>query len=286
MDRNTFTGLFLIMLILVGSFFLLKPSDAEVKKERAKEHLDSLKKAGLVKTNAPNAAKFDTTKKVSNAVTDSAILKTPFGAATAGVDQLVTLENKDLLIKLSAKGGRVYSVQLKDFKTWDKKPLILFDGANNHFGFTFNAAGKKINTDEFYFKPSAANLTVSGKDSSSVTMRLSYSPTQYIDYIYSLKGEGYKVGLTIKQTGLDGVMDNSNTLNLNWTASPLKQEKDMNQERQYSSIYFNNLDGDNNDVGDTKDQDKSFPDVKTQWISFKQHFFSSDLISKDGFQQS
>jgi YidC/Oxa1 family membrane protein insertase len=151
--------------------------------------------------------------------------------------------------------------------------LILFDGANNHFGFTFNAAGKKINTDEFYFKPSAANLTVSGKDSSSVTMRLSYSPTQYIDYIYSLKGEGYKVGLTIKQTGLDGVMDNSNTLNLNWTASPLKQEKDMNQERQYSSIYFNNLDGDNNDVGDTKDQDKSFPDVKTQWISFKQHFF-------------
>jgi YidC/Oxa1 family membrane protein insertase len=60
----------------------------------------------------------------------------------------------------------------------------------------------------------------------------------------------------------------------------------MNQERQYSSIYFNNLDGDNNDVGDTKDQDKSFPDVKTQWISFKQHFFSSDLISKDGFSKA
>jgi YidC/Oxa1 family membrane protein insertase len=82
----------------------------------------------------------------------------------------------------------VYSVELKDFKTFDKKPLILFDGANNHFGFKFSMQAVKTSIPmSYYFTPSA-QLTVANKDSASVTMRLSYSPTQYIDYIYSLKG--------------------------------------------------------------------------------------------------
>jgi YidC/Oxa1 family membrane protein insertase len=287
MDRNTFTGLFLIMLILVGSFFLMKPTPAEIQKEKDRNHQDSIKKGllkdALAKTPA-TAAKFDTAKK--SIVVDSAILKTPFGVATAGVDQLVTLENSELRLKLSAKGGRVYSVELKNFKTFDKKPAILFEGADNSFGLNFRAGDKTINTDEYYFKPSAPNLTVAGKDSASLTMRLNYSPTQYIDYVYTLKGEGNKVGLTIKTTGLDQVMTNSSALNINMTVYPRKMEKDMNLERQYSSIYFNNFDGDNNDVGDTKDEDKSFPEAKTQWISFKQHFFSSGLISKDGFTKA
>lgn len=284
MDRNTFTGLFLIMLILVGSFFLMKPSDADIKKEKERNHLDSLKKAGVVKP-AAATAKFDTTKQKS-VVTDSAVLKTPFGAATAGTDQLVTLENRDLRIKLSALGGRIYSVELKNYKTFDKKPLILFSGSNNSFGLTFNAGGKKINTNNLYFKPSAANLTVSGKDSSSITMRLSYSPTQYIDYVYTLKGEGFKVGFTIIPTGLDGVMDNSDKLNISWTANLRKQEKDMKMERQYTTIYFKNTENDVDYLSEGKDDTKEIADKKIQWLSFEAHFFSGVLLSEQGFDKT
>jgi YidC/Oxa1 family membrane protein insertase len=284
MDRNTFTGLFLIMLILVGSFFLLKPSDAEIKKEKERAHLDSLKRAGIAKPTTA-AAKFDTTKK-SSTVTDSAILKTPFGAASAGADQLVTLENKDLLVKLSAKGGRVYSVELKDYKTFNKKPLILFEGAGNSFGLNISAGGKNINTDDYYFKASAPALTVAGKDSGSVTMRLSYSATQYIDYVYTLKGEGYKLGLDIKPTGLDGVIANSNQINLSWAASVHKQEKDMTLERQYTTVYSRTTEGNIDYLSETKDDQKDITDKRLQWVSFKQHFFSSVLISDQGFSKS
>jgi YidC/Oxa1 family membrane protein insertase len=284
MDRNTFTGLFLIMIILVGSFFLMKPNEAEVKKERAKEHADSLKRAGTTKVTAATTAKFDTTKK--STVVDSAILKSPFGAATAGVDQLVTLENKDLRIKISAKGGRIYSAELKDYKTFNKKPLVLFEGAENHFGLTFNAGGKKINTDDLYFKASANNLTVAGTDSNSVTMRLSYSPTQYIDYIYTIKGEGYKVGLDIKPTGLDGIMENSNAINLNWSANLRKQEKDMKMERQYSTIYYKNTDNDVDYLSQSKDDTKEIADKKLQWVSFEAHFFSAVILTEQGFNKS
>lgn len=284
MDKNTFTGLFLILLILVGSFFLMKPSEADIKKEKERNHLDSLKKAGIAKP-AAATVKFDTTKQKS-AVTDSAILKTPFGAATAGTDQLITLENKDLRIKLSALGGRIFSVELKNYKTFDKKPLILFTGSNNSFGLTFNASGKKINTNNLYFKPSAANLTVNGKDSSSITMRLSYSPTQYIDYVYTLKGEGFKVGFTIIPTGLDGVMDNTDKLNINWAANLRKQEKDMKMERQYTTIYFKNTENDVDYLSEGKDDTKEIADKKIQWLSFEAHFFSGVLLSEQGFDKT
>src|SRR5438309_2230585 len=111
MDKNTFTGLFLIMAIIAGSIYFLKPSDAELKKNRLIEHQDSVKKGLFNKTNTPAAAKFDTTKAVVKTVAESATLKSPFGAASVGADKLITVENQELLVKLSTKGGKVASVE-------------------------------------------------------------------------------------------------------------------------------------------------------------------------------
>lgn len=278
MDRNQFTGLFLIMVIMVGSFFLLKPSQDEIKKEQMRAHADSLRRAGI-KPVANANAKADSVKKPG--VVDSAVLKSPFGAATVGSEQLITLENKDLKLKLSTLGGRVYSVELKNFKTFDGKPLILFDGANNNFGFKFKAAGKNINTDELYFTPTSTQAA-----NGTITMRLNYSPTQYIDYIYTVATQGYKVGLQIKPTGLDNVIGTANPLVLNWDASLHKLEKDLKAERQYSTVYFHNTDRDVDYLSPAKDEAKSINDKKLNWVSFKQHFFSSVLISKSGFEKS
>ncbi|HEX3384469.1 MAG TPA: YidC/Oxa1 family insertase periplasmic-domain containing protein, partial [Mucilaginibacter sp.] len=198
MDKNTYTGFFLIVLIMIGSYFLLKgPSDQA--KQQVKQR-DSIAAAQASAKKAATTPKSDTSKKT--AAMDSAVLKaSPFGTATLGSESFTTLENQEMRIKLSNKGGRVYSVELKNYKTYDKKPLILFDGGKNTFGLNLRAGDKNINTNDLYFKPSAQNLTVAKKDSSSVTMRLNYSPTQYIDYVYSLKGTGFKLGLTIKTTG-------------------------------------------------------------------------------------
>jgi YidC/Oxa1 family membrane protein insertase len=282
MDKNTYTGFFLIVLIMLGSYFLLRPSEAELKKEKLVQ--DSIKRATAAKAVA-STIKTDTAKKVA-AVVDSALLKTPFGAATIGTGKLITLENKELRVKLSTRGGRVYSVELKNYKTADKKPLLLFDGDNNQFGLTLNIPGKVINTNDLYFTPSAPELNVTEKDSSSITMRLNYNATQYIDYVYSLKGTGFKLGLNIKTTGLDNVIANSNTLNLDWAASLHKQEKDMKQERQYSTVWYRNTDNEVDYLSESKDDQKIIADKKIQWVSFKQHFFSNVLIAKQGIDKS
>lgn len=275
------------MVIMAVSFFVMRPSDADLKKERIKEHADSIKRGDVAKAAITANKLADTAKTVAAKPVDSLILKSPFGASTVGTQKFITLENKDILVKLATKGGRIYSVELKNFKTFHKKPLILFDGdRGNHFGLTFTAGNNSINTDNLYFTPSAGDLQVADKDSVSVTMRLSYSPTQYIDYIYSLKGTGYKVGLTVKQTGLDQVIANTNALTINWVTSMRNQEKDIEQERRYTTISFNYTDQDNDYLSETKDDQKDITDKKIQWVSFKAHFFSSVLITDKGFDKS
>jgi YidC/Oxa1 family membrane protein insertase len=156
----------------------------------------------------------------------------------------------------------VYSAELKNYKTFSKKPLILFDGDDNKFGLTLKAGDRTLNTNDLYFTPSAPSLQVAEKDSSSITMRLSYSPTQYIDYIYALKGDGFKLGLTIKSTGLEQVVSTVNGYNLNWSASLHKQEKDITQERQYSTVYFKNTENTVDYLSETKDDKKTISDKK------------------------
>ena len=288
MDKNTFTGLFLIMIIMGVSVFLWKPSDTDLKKQAIVIHNDSVKKGLIPKTGAV-ATKADTVKPTAAATTkvDTTLLKQPFGKNIMGTEKLITLENADIIVKLSTQGGKVSSVELKNYKTYNHKPLILFDGdSKNHFGLNFNAGINSINTDKLYFTPSADQLTVTGKDSSSVTMRLSYSPAQYIDYIYSLKGTGFKVGLTIKPVGLDQVIANSNTLNINWAASMRKQEMDLEQERRYTTIYDINNESSIDYLSSNKDDSATVADKKLQWVSFQAHFFSGVIIADKGFDRS
>jgi len=285
MDRNTFTGLFLIMLIVFGSFYLMKPSAEQIKKEQLAQHQDSIKRHQIKDAEVAAVKKAADTSKTIAQQADTSHLK-GFDAATIGAQKFVTIENEDLRIQLSTHGGRIYSVQLKKFKTFNGQPLVLFTGDQNHFGLNFIADNKNINTNNLYFTSSAPQLSVAAKDSGSVTMRLTYSPTQYLDYVYTLNGTGYKVGFTVKQTGLASIIPNSNTINIDWSASLPNQEKDIDQERRYTAAYYNTTDGTVDDLSATKDDSLTMSNKKTQWISFKAHFFSSVLLAKDAFSKA
>jgi len=99
------------MIILAGSFYFLKPNEAEVKKAKEIERQDSLKKAGV------SPVLNDTTKTaVVNPAVDSLALKGPFGTAITGTESSTVLENENLLITLSNKGGKISSVEIKGQK--------------------------------------------------------------------------------------------------------------------------------------------------------------------------
>jgi len=272
MDRNTFTGLFLIMIILAGSFYFLKPNEAEIKKAKETERLDSLKKAGVT------PAQKDTTKTaaIANPAVDSLALKGPFGTALTGTESNTVLENENLLITLSNKGGKITSVEVKGQKTFTGKPLILFAGSENKFGLNLNAAGKVINTNDLYF--------TSTKTGNTVTMRANYGANAYVEYVYDLKASSNKVAFNVNLVGLQQVIA-GNTIGLNWSTILLQQEKSIESEHRYSAPYYKYLDGDVNHLSVSKDEKEELSKGKIQWFSFKQHFFSASLISKQAFEK-
>lgn len=275
MDRNTFTGLFLIMIILAGSFYLLGPKNAEINKEQVR--IDSVKKADSLKKAGIDPVKQDTAKKIATTpAVDSLALKGPFGTALAGTASNTVLENEKLLITLSNKGGRISAVQVKGQKTFSGKPLILFDGAQNKFGLNLNAGGKVINTNDLYFTPTKTGNTVS--------MRANYGSNAYVEYVYDLKGLSNKVAFKINLVGLQQVIA-GNTIGLNWQTTLLQQEKSIESEHRYSAPYYKYVDGDVDHLSVSKDEKEELTKGKIQWFSFKQHFFSASLIAKQPFEK-
>ncbi|MGZ4001240.1 MAG: hypothetical protein ACXVIY_11450, partial [Mucilaginibacter sp.] len=62
MDKNSYMGFFLIVLIMIGSYFFLKGPADQAKKLQAQQ--DSIKAVqAAAKKPSPTTAKFDSTKK-------------------------------------------------------------------------------------------------------------------------------------------------------------------------------------------------------------------------------
>jgi YidC/Oxa1 family membrane protein insertase len=278
MERKTITGLILMFVIIAASVFLMKPSEEEINKER---ELQAAKKAG--KTEQVDATADSTLQQAAAAPTlDSLQLAGPFGRALAGEERIVTLENEVMKVAISTKGGRVKSVELKNEKTYTDEPLIMFDGDVNKFGLFFTAAGKNIATNDLYFATDAQDIVLTQNDSASASFRLYYSDEQYIDYIYTLNGEGYQLGFTIETHGMQSVVaPTENKLILNWETALYQKENSISNERQRSATYYKTVEDGVDHLSYGGDDEEEVKEA-IEWVSFKQHFFSNVLVSEFG----
>lgn len=248
---------------------------------------------------AAAAAKAVMARQTASAQPDSALSDTarqammadrlgPFAAGATGTATVTVLENELIRVSLSNKGGRVKSVELKQYKTSDGKPVVLFESDSSRFGLNFFAQNRSIATDELFFQPMGAGFAVAGTDSNSLTMRLSAgSPDRYIDYVYTLRGNSYLLGYTVQFVGLNDVMAaNTGYVELNWNQRLRKMEKSMESERQNSTIYyrFNEDDGEVDHLSETSN-DKEEIKTRLKWVSMKQQFFTQVLVAETGFDK-
>ncbi|MEJ7559525.1 MAG: membrane protein insertase YidC [Pedobacter sp.] len=267
MDRNTFTGLFLIMIVLAGSFYFFKPSEAEIKKEKERIAADSVKSGSTNTTPAPIA-------QIATPTIDSAALKGPFGNSISGTEASSVLENESLKITFSNKGGKIVSVQVKGQKTYDGKPVILFDGTQNKFGLNLNVGGKMVNTNDLFF--------VATKTGSTLSMKANYLAEKYIAFNYDLKPNSSNVAMNIVLNGMNQIIQGNSVL-LNWETTLLEQEKLIENEQRYSAPYYKYIDKDPDHLNVAKDEKEELKEGKVEWFSFKQHFFSAVLIPETPF---
>ena len=309
MDKNTIAGLILIFVILFTASYFNKPSELELAKLKQKG--DSIAMVDLAQANEKTKQAELAAKQPGIIKTDSVTVQNEltnlygvFAVAAKGEEKFVTLENNLMKVVLTNKGGKIYSVELKNFKRYDGKPLVLFEGDENRFGLNFFSQNKSIQTDQFYFQPSVTtNLVtvVGGKvtkglegrekfnkdatsDSKSVSMRLDAGNDISVEYVYSLKHNSYLVDFDIKTSGIKKAAGaNSEYVNFLWSINMPRQEKMSKFGENTQSTIFYKFDKDEvNKLTPSKSESKSLS-TKVKWVGFKQQFFSSVMIADQAF---
>lgn len=297
MSKNNIIGLVVIMALLIGYSLWMMPSKKEIEEsKRRNDSIAAVHKADSVKMVTESAkvvGKADSAKTpVNSPVNVQPVVTDKFGnfaGAAIPEQKFYFMENDLLRLKISGKGGYIYSAELKNFKRYDGKALVLFEGDSTVFGFDFNTSDlKSLNTQQLTFLP-AGNvkdtvIRVSGTDSVTFALRL-YSAAAdsignaYIEYVYSMKGNDYMVGFDVRFMNMQPYLAaNVRDLVLNWQTDVLQQEKSFKTESTQSSIYYMDNTEDVSYLSETKDAKERIT-TALKWVSYKDQFFSSTLIA-------
>jgi len=309
--KNTIIGFVLIFAILIGYYFLTAPSQEELLDQKQKQdsilllqrQRDSialLVQAERMATDEQIIIEEEVveTGEVSSEKSISS-LRDQFGSfamAAQGEAKLFHIENDVMKIGLSSLGGKIVSVELKNYQTWDSLPLLLMESDTNAFGLSFFSNNRTINTNNFYFQPEWINgyesgnnsVKVSGEQEESFALRL-YTSTdsrvnkdQYIEYLFTLKGNNYMLGFDVNFRNLDNIIDAARGyMDFEWSTDVRKQEKHQDQFNG-ATIYYKLNEDKVEYLSETKTDEESLRD-QIKWLSFKQTFFSSVLIADNYF---
>lgn len=200
-----------------------------------------------------------------------------FARHLAGEESMTYLENEKIRVGISSRGGMVTSVVLKDYNTEvgdTARPIELFRGAADGYGFTFTTSDQRFNTREFNFVPVAEGDT-------SVMMTLDLGAGTSWGLRYTLHPDSYIVGMEIVQKSIDRVLPASTVaINLDWHQTMARNEKGRTFEERNSAIYYKYV-GETPDDLDAHKDDSENLNSRVKWVAFKNQFFSSVLIARD-----
>ena len=285
MDKNTVIGFILIGLVLIGFTFLNRPSAEQLEAQRHRDSIATLQyemqQAEAMKQVEKEASFSESSLEGLPDSIQQVQLQNNFGAfssAAIGNEETITLENNNIEVKINNKGGYVSYARVKDYVTYEKEPLVLFDSGDSKFNITFvTTTNRVVNTSDLYFSP------IKNSSQNSVTMRLNAGDGGIVDFVYTLNPDDYMLDFTIKTSGLNGILSPStNAIDLQWSQKMRIQEKGRKLENQYTSLYYKFLADDVEHFGDSKDEEKQISS-RLKWIGYKNKFFASVLIADDSF---
>lgn len=298
MDRNTIIGIVLIFVIIIGFALINQPSEEELAKaqqridsiarvEKARMEEEALKQQELQKSTAAILPADSVTGQVNNDSLREAAKVNQFGrfaTLTEGERKFYTIENELIRLTFTNQGGRLFSVQLKEYQTWDARPLYLFAGDSSLFDLNFSSDNRAISTQNLFFEYLGKDSAmVVAKDSQTVAFRLSPDSTSSIIFEYTIKPGSYQVGFNIRTENLKNMLaENSNYFSLNWQILSPKQEKGADFESMNTTIYFKHHQDEIDYLSETSDSKKNIP-TKIDWVGFKQQFFSAVIVAKEPF---
>ena len=282
-DAKSLIGYALLFAIAIWFFYTNKPTEEEL--EAQKQEQVAQEQATLQQTTDNAVAEFTPAVAAVDSLAQVAAFQKlgKFGfsqtLASANGGETV-LENEVLVLKVNNKGGYISEAKLKNFKTYDSIPVYLIkDGKNANLGINFTTTDNRVlDTKDMFFQPTVS--TVGGNK--QLSMKLKVSETQFLEYLYTMKPNEYMLDFSIRSQGLEGILDVNKPIDLNWDLEAFRHAKSNTYENRYTEVVFEYEDGRDDYTGQGDFKEEEAEDVT--YVAFKQHFFSSILLSDIPFK--
>lgn len=257
MDRNSLIGFTLMALLLFVYFTFFAPQPVPPQKKSVTDSLTQTTGTGAI----------DLGELTGLPVADSTF-----------TEQFTTIENKDIKIILSNRGGIITSAELKSYKAYGGSRLMLIDSGSSKFSGKVLINGTE--TDVFNLPFALAENT--GNDPGKAEF-IGQTSGETVKISWILPAEGFTAQNTIEFSGANSPAKN---FNYSWVNRMPLVEKDLNDSRTKTTINFylpgEGLDG----LSETSvDPENLSVPAGSTWIGMKQKFFLSAILSKNGFDK-
>jgi YidC/Oxa1 family membrane protein insertase len=284
LDINSIIGFVLIFGILAYMLWQNQPTPEELEaQEKAKqEQVDTKKDAEKSQTESIETAAADYATGSGVDSLQQIQLKNKLGAFAYSAihsKNAETIVESDLLaLTFNSKGGYLSEVRLKQFVDYDSIPIYLIKDDNASFNINFGTTDSRIlNTKDLPFIPSVSK----NGDLTVVSMKLKVSESQFLEYRYEIKEGDYMINFNVRSQGLNTILNSSQEINLDWKLKGYRHAKSISYENRYTDIHYE-YEGGKDDYTGARDADEDIEDVA--WIGYKQHFFSSVLLTDKNFK--
>ena len=275
LDKNTVIG-FTLLAVLFFTFFWYNNNQQQTYLKYKKQIDDS-----IAKVEASKAPILDSVKAKMMAAHEDSARKIAIGGklvtAALGTEQTTIVESDLLKVTFTNKGGRIKFVELKNYKSYDGKQVVL-GAEGDKLGYAINTGGNAAaQTTDLYF--TASSVAANKDGSQTISYSLNDSLNKPVVHTFTVKPNNYMIDwditLATPNTTLTG-----NQLNFNWNSTTMQHEKSAKYERQQmSNICF--YEGGDFDYISSKTEHKF--EKSTNWMAVVQQFFNTTLVAKNNF---
>jgi len=297
MEKKSIFGFVLIGVILIGWLYWTSSQQPKQppKKQTVENKVDSTKKETTPKPDtlsrtskdfiAADSLKNDSLSNEYGSLFYSKSIK--YDKGVAATEKVMIVENAKVYIEFSTFGGSISKYILKDFKTWEGKPLQLVNwDRTRELNLLFTSKqGKLINTRDLIFNSSYTDWQKADIEKDS-TFKLRYElpvsadGSQKITKIYSFKKDSYEFEVDFEISNSDKFITGSK-YQLVWGSSLNLTEYRSDDESTFAEA-FAYMGGELDQLDATKFNEEFKSDVtgNTDYVSSRNKYFGVYIIPK------
>ena len=188
-------------------------------------------------------------------------------------EEIISLENENILFEISTGGGEINKILLKNFSNYNDEPLFLVNDNKSIFSYNIPIGRNSvINSADLNYTYRII------KPDSEVVLTGIIDEQRSLDLTFKLQDNSSIVDFDIKLNDSNR-SNNYDNVELIWGRDSFRNSKSIDYENRYTVLAYGFEDNKDSYLSIGGSTNKNINNVN--WISFREHFFSSILILND-----